>query len=957
MTDPSLMETLDDEGSGYPELAGYRLYGQISLQVHRHDINAEVLPAPTGGDAMISEALQDGCRADPEPFPHGRGGHPLAGVHANEDPFRDPNFLHITVQSVDVSVFQGECFNLTVEETNTYVSAGVVNKNCQCQVTRVPEGWAFNDAWDLVPAETLTEGDGEGEEEEKSLRPRAAADRMEKARKLAYRTTFRGLPISIENRKGSKRHWYDPHTKTHGETLMRLPYGYIRLTEAADGDHVDCFLGPHEEATHVYVVHQRKAPHFDEPDEDKVMLGQLSAARAKRAYLQHFDNPKFFGSMTAIPIERFVEHCKSGEYRDGKEIRKAEPARKMSQQTAFTWAPAPGSKKGAVRRRRPGGGWDYQYPPFTIPKHPETHRGQGIYWARQQEVNRSMAADPIATVSTIYLNVSGGGERARFVPVSGDTPLADRNLGVQITAHEVPKSAKAIERFAQHAKRSNLRLMVDSGEFPRFAAEMSIPPARAKLVDLERGHDAAAIAAAKAKLEKLEAKAKPLDFDRIFSDYERLADAFPSGTLTVVAPDRIGDAEETARIRAQYHDKIAEIVKRGVKLIVPFQSSTAEGLGAEYVAASEAFGEGTFVIGLPMAKKPMPMDVMVPFVTDLYRAGRFPKLHFLGGSHPERMAERTAQLVSAAYWSSRGLPKARVLELCATPRESLRSMSRVKSASDVLTDEAEAVLRPRMLKWAKAEGIDTEDETELWVQFFDAHPEEFDLEFAEKEGAFREWAQELVQFDTSTVNRAVIFRKQHALTGEQELVEGYLEEKEKKERHPGTLDRYLQAKEFQLERFVPSERSGIESLYGRYDKSYLPRWRDLVKSGQFRGSAGQIQSRREVGTMGNVGQPARTAGENTYGAQPTTDHPYGPDARKKKRKKKRKKQDRTAEKKRMAFSPVSYTDGYVRDKPTVDLDLESDAERNREWVDNAQDARAARLTGRRLTVRPQDMRS
>ncbi len=957
---------------------------------------------------------------------------------------------------------------------------------------------------------------------------------LSKARKLHYKTTFRGLPISIENRRGSKRYWYDPPTKRTGETLMRWPYGYIRMTEGADGDHVDVFMGAHEDAKSVYVIHQLKSPAFKEPDEDKVMLGFLTARAAKKAYLLHFDSPKFYGSMTVIPIQQFVDHALGGEYRDGQAIRKgggpfigprggkwadaahtipwrelkvgekmwarsahealnpdvsawvfdneggaktrlfntyaeltdrektalaadaehavkrhhgseyitvyrslrpgddpksmggmsattdlstrgkatdvhafrvhhsdilvhwgqpeswlnskrfrherevilkpnakvhelelakaggAAPARKLSPQRTFGWEVAPGSKKGAHRRRKPGGGYEYQYPEFEAPTMPETHRGQRVYFARQIEVNRKMAADPIAAVSTVYLNVSGGGEKARFVPLEGISGLGGRNLGVQITAHEVPKGKKAIMRFARHARTEGLKLMVDSGEFPRFAAERDIPGQQAKIAALEPGEE---LDKAQAKLVKLQTKALPLDFDQVFGAYERLADQFPAGTLTVVAPDKIGDGIRTAELRQKYADRVQALMARGVHFIVPFQSRTAEGLAHDYVAASEAFGEGTFTIGLPMAKKPMPMDVMIPFVTKLYKAGRFPKLHFLGGSQPESMAERTVQLVAAAYWSARGLPEARVLELASSPKAALRGISKVKSAKDVLTSEAQAELEPKMRAWAGAGGDPDFDETEAWVDYFDSKPEEFDLELDQKEGSFRQWASDLVQFDTSTVNRAVMLHKEHALTAEQQPVSGYLEETAKKERHPGTLDRYLQAKEFQLERFIPPESSGLEALMGRYDKSYRGRWLELVKAAgeTFGGTAGYVGSRRTVGTMGNAGKPARTAGANAYpyAAQPTTDHPYGPDARKKKKKKKRKKRDRTKEKEAVSISPVSYVDGYVRDKPKIE-DATSpellDTKRNRKWLDDQQEKRAERRDLGGFTIHPQDTR-
>jgi hypothetical protein len=747
----------------------------------------------------------------------------------------------------------------------------------------------------------------------------------------------------VENRRGSKRYWYDPHTKTHGETLMKWPYGYIRMTEGVDGDHVDCFIGPHEDAKFAYVIHQKKAPHFQEYDEDKVMLGFLTAQLAKRAYLQHFDSPRFYGSMTVIPIDRFVEHARSGDYQDGKEIRKAE-------QLGFGWEPIPRGKHGGQRRKKAGGGYEYRYPEFTVPKAPETSRGHRAYLARQQEINRRMVADPMAVVSTLYLNVSGGGEKARFVPVQGTSGLAGRNVGVQITAHEIPQGEKAIDRFAQHARREGLRLMVDSGEFPRYAAERRLPAAEAKLAELG-GAPAEEVEKAKRQIASLRAKARDLDFDAIFEAYERLADAFPPGTVTVVAPDRVGDGKKTAELRLKYGPQVKSLMKRGVQIIVPFQSRDPEGLGQDYIAASEAFGEGTFVIGLPMAKKPLPMEVMLPFMTTLYQQGRFPKLHFLGGSQPEQMAERSVQLIAAAYWSSRGLPERRVLELCATPKEALRSLSSLKTGRDVLTRESEEILRPRLLAWAGVSSDDPDfDETEAWLDFFDDHPEEFDLELEDKAGSFREWASALVQFDTSVVNQMVMNWRQADLAGQQVRVSDLLEETPKRERHPGTLDRYLQSKVFQMERFIPGSSSGLESLLGRYDKSYLGRWRDLLKS-RFGGSAGQVAGPdMAVGTGGNVGKPARTPGENVYAAELADDHPASKQSRKKRKKRKRR------EPAPRPMDVSRYPEGYARDKPKLELEIDRDAERNREWLDDEQERRSKRRDMGRLTLRPQEAR-
>lgn len=129
--------------------------------------------------------------------------------------------------------------------------------------------------------------------------------KIEKGRKLSRKTKFQGLDISIETDKGEKRHWYDPHNKTEGTTTMKYPYGYILRTMGADDEHVDVFLGPNEDSEDVFIVHQRKAPDFEEYDEDKVMLGFESAREAKAAYKEHYNDPQFFGTMTSTTMDDF----------------------------------------------------------------------------------------------------------------------------------------------------------------------------------------------------------------------------------------------------------------------------------------------------------------------------------------------------------------------------------------------------------------------------------------------------------------------------------------------------------------------------------------------------------------------------------------------------------------------------------------------------------------------------
>lgn len=119
------------------------------------------------------------------------------------------------------------------------------------------------------------------------------------------RVKWQGLEIAIENPVGSTREgkgW---------KTTMKNAYGYICRSEAVDGDEVDVYLGDDMDAPTVYVVHQRKAGDWSKYDEDKVMIGFKSEAAARAAYLAHYDDDRFLGPITAMPVDEFVQKVKA----------------------------------------------------------------------------------------------------------------------------------------------------------------------------------------------------------------------------------------------------------------------------------------------------------------------------------------------------------------------------------------------------------------------------------------------------------------------------------------------------------------------------------------------------------------------------------------------------------------------------------------------------------------------
>lgn len=135
------------------------------------------------------------------------------------------------------------------------------------------------------------------------------ADRLgfleKKGYKLQGHTDFQGLPIAIENRRGSVRKGKS-REGVEWRTKMKHPYGYIVGTKGKDDEAVDCYVGPDKEAPAAFVVHQHK-PDGTGYDEDKVMLGFPSKKAAKEAFLMHYDSPKFLGPMAKVSMERLRE--------------------------------------------------------------------------------------------------------------------------------------------------------------------------------------------------------------------------------------------------------------------------------------------------------------------------------------------------------------------------------------------------------------------------------------------------------------------------------------------------------------------------------------------------------------------------------------------------------------------------------------------------------------------------
>jgi SPP1 gp7 family putative phage head morphogenesis protein len=114
-----------------------------------------------------------------------------------------------------------------------------------------------------------------------------------------------GLRVAIENPAGSIRRWTDSDG-SQGETVMKWSYGEIVGFTGSDGEGVDVYLGPEEKPEWIYIVEQMaKSTGFEQYDEQKVMIGWPSADAAVRAYLEQYDDPRFYGGLTVMSPEDF----------------------------------------------------------------------------------------------------------------------------------------------------------------------------------------------------------------------------------------------------------------------------------------------------------------------------------------------------------------------------------------------------------------------------------------------------------------------------------------------------------------------------------------------------------------------------------------------------------------------------------------------------------------------------
>jgi hypothetical protein len=111
---------------------------------------------------------------------------------------------------------------------------------------------------------------------------------------------FNGLDICVENQTGTFREgdgW---------KVFMEYPYGYIDGVTGADGEELDCFVGPNQNAEFVYIIHIVD-PVTDNYDEDKVFLGFDNLDDVVRVFSLHYnDAEEFIDEVSVMEWDDFL---------------------------------------------------------------------------------------------------------------------------------------------------------------------------------------------------------------------------------------------------------------------------------------------------------------------------------------------------------------------------------------------------------------------------------------------------------------------------------------------------------------------------------------------------------------------------------------------------------------------------------------------------------------------------
>ena len=228
-----------------------------------------------------------------------------------------------------------------VEERSEKTDGGIVGEN-----GAVPEGTSRNEIEGSRAVEEAQEVLDNIKQARKEVDTNPTEAQKEAGNYKKGHIKIDGFDITIENPKGGVRSGTDKNGKKWSIT-MNNDYGYIRGTEAVDGDHIDVFLSSFPTQGSVFVVDQSNED--GSFDESKVMYGFSSLEEARAAYLSNYEKgwESRIMAITEVSKEEFKKwidssHRKTKAFSEYKSV-------KFEEQKPYTIEPAQyTTKKGKV---------------------------------------------------------------------------------------------------------------------------------------------------------------------------------------------------------------------------------------------------------------------------------------------------------------------------------------------------------------------------------------------------------------------------------------------------------------------------------------------------------------------------------------------------------------------------------------------------------------------------------
>lgn len=125
---------------------------------------------------------------------------------------------------------------------------------------------------------------------------------------------WHGLPVAIENPRGSYRRGVSPDGKPWQTKITHAHYGYFKRTEGKDGDHIDVFLCQDDLGSEIIFIINQVDPKSRRFDEHKVIAGVTNERRAREVYLANYeDGWTGLGEIKAMTLADFKKWLASGD--------------------------------------------------------------------------------------------------------------------------------------------------------------------------------------------------------------------------------------------------------------------------------------------------------------------------------------------------------------------------------------------------------------------------------------------------------------------------------------------------------------------------------------------------------------------------------------------------------------------------------------------------------------------